>query len=285
MIGAKALRRYWFIFPLLLLALLQLWFLHVGTNARNEVEQFESRLLTAFDSQIYAKGPPDRQQPQRVTSNGRFAYAFLIAGCDPSRPSYRGFLYNVLVAKHIFRAQGSTSDVVLLIRMAANATQSLPHEEERMLKDSGIKFRYLPPPATKETFYSAMMAKFHILNLTEYSRVIYMDADVMPWCNLDYIFLLSEKGIIKDNLVVAWWYEPASGGIFMLKPEMGALNQLHSIVERQQEIVKNQSSWPPFDVVHGWGHEIKPPDNWKTLKGGDGTNWTFQVISQAVGKI
>jgi hypothetical protein len=276
----KAFKRCWLIYPLAFLALVQFHFLCVGSNARGEVERFESRLLTAFYGNrqgVSAELLKGHKVSRSQLTTSRFAYAFLVAGCDPSRPSYRGFLYNVLVAKHVLKAKGSTADVLLMLRMASNATKSLPAEEEQMLRDGGILFRYLPPPDTKETFYSAMMAKFHILNLTEYSRVLYMDADVTPWCNLDYLFVLSEKGVLKENLVIAWWHEPASGGFFMLKPGIGELDALNDVIHRQQVLAKNQSSWPPFDVAKGWGHEIKAPDKWKTLMKGEGTNWTFQV--------
>ena len=43
-------------------------------------------------------------------------------------------------------------------------------------------------------FTQAMLDKFQILDLTEYSRVIFLDSDVIPLCNMDYTFEFSEGG-------------------------------------------------------------------------------------------
>ena len=206
--------------------------------------------------------------------HSRFAYAFLIAGCDPNHPSYLGFLYNVLVSRYILRLKGSAADVVLLIRMKHAKDSSLPAEEERWLHDSGIRVQYLPP-SPEESFYSAMMAKFYILNLTDYSRVLYLDADVLPLCNLDYVFEQSQQGILKENFVVAWWGEPALGAIFMLHPGVGEYERLEEIVAKQKAKARNR--WPPFDEVEGWGHKIEPHDAWITMKRPRDTLWNFQV--------
>jgi hypothetical protein len=221
----------------------------------------------------HSAGSNSHQTPTK----SRFAYAFLIAGCDPiNDPSYRGFLYNVLVSRHVLDMEGSKGDVVLLVRMKnMTLASSLPAEEERWLRESGIRSVYLPPPSTGDSFYSAMMAKFYILNLTEYSRVMYLDADVMPLCNLDYMFELSEQGVLKENLIVSWWSGPSLGAIFMLQPGVGEYQKLNKIVSLQQ--TKAAKNWPPFDEEQGWGHKIELPDEWFAFKHQHGTRWNFQV--------
>jgi hypothetical protein len=272
MAGGKLFHRYrWVLFPIFILVLNELRF-----QVKHERRQLGSSGTSWW---------PDSHSTQRGASQqqSRYAYVFLVAGCNPKNPgAYRGFLYNILVAKHILREEGSKADVVLLLRMVHNVTiTSLPLEDERMLREAGIKLRYLPPPTQQETFYSAMMAKFHILNMTEYARVMYMDADVMPTCNLDYVFQLSEgeNATLKENFVITWNFEPANGGLFMLQPKHGDLEALERIVAEQRASVQNQSMWPPFDVVQGWGHVIQPYDPWQTLMGGKGTNWSFTVRS------
>jgi hypothetical protein len=91
-----------------------------------------------------------------------------------------------------------------------------------------------------------------------------MDADVMPLCNLDYLFELSEQGILKENLIMAGKTEPASGGFFMLRPDAEDYQQLLSIVKRQHDYATKNSSYP-FDHVLGWGHAIQSPDEWVGL--------------------
>ena len=79
------------------------------------------------------------------------------------------------------------------------------------------------------------MDKFEILDLVQYSRVLFLDSDIMPFCNLDYLFHLSDwsNAVLKDNLVFAWRNEPANGGIFMLKPN-------HTDYLNIKEIQRNQ---------------------------------------------
>ena len=103
-----------------------------------------------------------------------------------------------------------------------------------------------------------------------------MDSDVMPVCNLDYIFDLSDgrDPILKENLVVAWTKEPANGGFFMLKPGKGEHHQLQSIIENQRQ--RDQSlPFPHFDETKGWGHQIVPPDSWSTMRGEQRRKWDF----------
>jgi alpha-N-acetylglucosamine transferase len=62
-----------------------------------------------------------------------------------------------------------------------------------------------------------MLDKFRILGMTEYRRVLFLDGDVVPLVNLDYLFELSDPAhtttptILMENLVVAglrtheWW--------------------------------------------------------------------------------
>ena len=48
-----------------------------------------------------------------------------------------------------------------------------------------------------------------------------MDSDIMPLCNLDNLYLLSYEGIFEENMVIAWWNEPATSGRLMLSPRKG----------------------------------------------------------------
>ena len=42
----------------------------------------------------------------------KYAYAFVVGGCDPERPGYRSFVYNILVASRTLQEEGSKADVV-----------------------------------------------------------------------------------------------------------------------------------------------------------------------------
>ncbi len=219
----------------------------------------------------------DSYNVTRHHHQGRHAYAFLVAAVDPNYPFYRGFLYNILVSTRILRQAGSTADVVVMIQMSSKTTLTvLPDEDAEPLHKSNITIRYLQK-TIDESFYSAVMEKFRILELTNYTRVLFMDADLMPYCNLDYLFHLSEgsEAILKPNLITAWMTEPSNAGFFMLQPGEGQFQELWKHIDERDRIGAHLP-YPHFDVVKGFGHEIVPPDHWVTLKGQVGTKWTFQ---------
>eukprot|EP00568_Trieres_chinensis_P013749 CAMPEP_0183295582 /NCGR_PEP_ID=MMETSP0160_2-20130417/3489_1 /TAXON_ID=2839 ORGANISM="Odontella Sinensis, Strain Grunow 1884" /NCGR_SAMPLE_ID=MMETSP0160_2 /ASSEMBLY_ACC=CAM_ASM_000250 /LENGTH=423 /DNA_ID=CAMNT_0025457089 /DNA_START=174 /DNA_END=1445 /DNA_ORIENTATION=- len=222
------------------------------------------------------------QHISHTSPKRRHAYVFLMAGCDPANRDYHGYLYNILSSAHILKESGSKADVVALVRLATKSKHtSLPAEEEEWLRKCGIILKYLPKMKDEESdsFYTATMAKFDVLDLTDYSRVIFLDSDVMPICNLDYVFDLSDgpDAILKENLVIAWKTEPSNAGFFMLKPGPGELRELQQVIATREEKAKNLP-WPPFDEVEGWGHVIKPPDRWQNFRKGGGTKWNFYCV-------
>jgi len=255
---------------------------------------FHSRLTEPFRIPDINDLPESSRSPNEPsTENGpsghslpkkRWAYAFLMAGCDPDVRGHVGYLMNILASSHMLRTSGSEADVVVMVRMSTKSKHdALIVEEEEWLRACGVKIKYLPRMNSEEadSFYSAMLDKFQILDLTEYSRVIFLDSDVIPLCNMDYIFELSEGGrvgngnvTLKENLVVAWKHEPSQGGFFMLRPGIGELAELQEVVRVREEKSRNLT-WPPFDEIDGWGHAIEPHDSWIQFNGKRGRKWDF----------
>lgn len=218
------------------------------------------------------------QQPTR-----KWAYAFLIGGCSETLPQYRGFLYNVIVAAQRFKDIGSKADVILMVQMSTHGNETvLPNHEIRILEAVGVRLHYIPKMAAPvhEVFYSLVKEKFRILNLTEYSRVLFLDADIMPVCNLDYLFELSEptsgEPLLKENVVLSWNKEAANAGLFMLKPDQGDYRLIEEIIRAKEEKAL-QMPFPHWDEVEGWGHKIEAPDFWRSEDGITGTNWTWHA--------
>jgi hypothetical protein len=207
-------------------------------------------------------------------STSPFAYAFVIGGCDPdNESSYQNYLFNILIGAKILKERGSTADVVALFQVSSKAMRTrLPDKDSRLLHALGVYVYYIPQQAAGiESFYRTQLDKFRILGLTQYKRILFLDGDVMPLANLDYLFDFSANGIIQENLVVQGIYEPANGGFFMLEP--GHLQQANDIVQWREQTGK-QSPYPYFDAVVGWGHTLAVDDPWRS-RGETGTNWTF----------
>ncbi|KAL3910487.1 MAG: hypothetical protein SGILL_007670 [Bacillariaceae sp.] len=218
--------------------------------------------------------------PTTSTVPSKYAYMFLIGGIDPNAPGYRGFLYNVMIATYILRTHGSRSDVVLFLQMSTTTTSSaLPNNEEKQLQDLGIKYRYMEKPTTTASFSDIIMEKFRILTLTEYKRVMFLDADVLPVTSLDHYMELSDQedhgqSLLQPNFIVATRGEPANAGLFMVSPHEGDYESLQKIIYYQRESAKSLP-YPHFDKEYGWGHSfIKAKDKWEgTVK--SGIKWGF----------
>jgi alpha-N-acetylglucosamine transferase len=216
----------------------------------------------------------------------KWAYAFVVGGCDSRRPEYRGFLYNIAIAAEILQESGSKADIIALIQMsAATNEKSLPEREAKLLEAMNVKVEYIPKfnHMVHENFYSLMIEKFRILQMTKYSRVIFMDADVMPFCSLDYLFELSEpesgKAKLKENVVISYSNQPAHGGFFMLRPGKGDYDHIQKIIRETEEKSMNLSGPEYWDVVEGWGHKIMPPDRWRSsIPRFTSTNWSWHGV-------
>ena len=228
--------------------------------------------------------PPPYERPYR-----KWAYVYLMGGVHPKKPYYRGYLYNILVSKYILEIHNSTADVVVMVQMSSEAKHlnRLPEMDAKLLREMNIHIHYLPkPPILEDDFYHLQLSKFQILGLTNYSRAFFLDADVMPFCNTDYMFELSEpsqlvgtsptqKPLLKENVILAWKGNPAAGSYFMLKPGVEELNELNMVIARHEEEAR-QLPYPYFDKVRGWGHEIKPPDYWRGFTGWENrTKWEY----------
>mmetsp|Transcript_900 Transcript_900/g.1773 ORF Transcript_900/g.1773 Transcript_900/m.1773 type:complete len:473 (-) Transcript_900:43-1461(-) len=217
----------------------------------------------------------------------KWAYAFLVAGCDPDQPlTYRNYFYNILVAANLLH-QKSTSettnnrmtDIIVMIQFtkASNATE-LPLSELQWLQtripnnpNRKLRIQYLPSPI-RDNFYNAQLEKFRILEFEEYSRILYLDSDVMPLCSLDYLLELSERGVLKPNVVLAGFTEPASGGFFLLEPGPGYYKELLEIIETREATV----GW---NKTLGWG--VVMDQEWRGIPLKEGQTprhskeWTF----------
>jgi hypothetical protein len=229
----------------------------VKSDKQQLSSQNRSAAATIGDNAVSSSPPPNR--PHR-----KWAYAFLMAGVDVRFPSYKGIFYNVLVSAEILK--DSKADIIVMVQMSRRSQSSkLTDEEESHLRSMNVKIHYLDVPK-EQNFYQIQFEKFRILDFyTNYTRVIYMDGDVMPYCSLDYMFELSEpedqtaKAPLKGNVILTWSQEPSHGGFFMLQPKEGDFDLVQAIIKRREK--EAVESGVLFDLEKGWGHVITPPDH------------------------
>jgi len=214
-----------------------------------------------------------------ASTGSPYAYVFMLWGCDPDEPkSFKGSFANILIAAKLLRSYGSQADIVAIFKVKYESPyELLAEEDERLLSALNVQFRYLPKTPDKKG-YAVFLNKFHVYSMTEYQRVLFLDTDVLPMTNLDYIFELSvgKNAILKENVVVPGYMEPSNAGFFMIKPNATAYEDISRLIEWRCDA---DGSLKPLDPVIGWGHQIQPPDLWEDNKS-TGTNWTF--VSKSV---
>lgn len=209
-----------------------------------------------------------------ATNSSKFAYAYVVGGCDPDKPAYRYYIYDILISTYIQRQDGSSADVVVFFQLMFDSKfEELPEEDIRLLRALDIQYQYIPK-RKEQSFYRINLEKFRILDMTEYHRVLFMDSDILARNSLDYLFKLSMEGVIKENLVFRGSREPANGGLFMLAPKPGGYKRIQEIIHQTEERRKRLDQWN-WDEKRGWGHFIEDNDAWVLLSGMNGTHWAF----------
>ena len=226
-------------------------------------------------------------------------YVYVIGGCDPRRPAYRGYIYNILINSYIQQQQQQQATKIIIIIKSSSFYKTdtivyfqlihsiddevLPDVDVDALRNAGIIIHYIPKNHD-ESFYNIMLSKFVVLSLVEYDRVMFVDGDVTITNNLDYLFLLSTPtlvsfdddsggnstgSIIKENVVFQGIDEPFNGGLFMVSPGVGDYDEILDIIANTRERGR-------FDIVKGFGHALNDDDQWTTLvRNRQGHLWDF----------
>jgi len=228
--------------------------------------------MTIFDHDNSVVTPAVRSLPV----NSKFTYSFVIGGCNPANPdTYQNYLFNIAVATKNLRELASSADIVAFLQLSQESPTDVKLEEiteAHLLLRMGVHVFAIPSQASgMESFYRTQLDKFRIPSLTQYERVLFMDGDVMPLANLDYLFEMSSNGTLQENVFVQGIFEPANGGFFLLRPT--GVDDIQRIIERREEAAR-ELKHPHFDPIVGWGHSFANHDMWKGEEQ-QGTNWTF----------
>jgi len=209
-----------------------------------------------------------------------YAYCFLLGAIHETQTAYVGFMYNIMISVHILRRLGSTADFVVWTQLSSKSTlERLPDDVSTLLGRMDIKIRELPKP-TADSFAQIVYEKFRPLQMTEYRRVMFLDGDLMPLVNMDYIFRISEQGaesLLRPNMIFATRGEPANAGWFVLEPREGDFEKLHGVIDRQRE-EGLKLPYPHFSKSRGWGHDFeKEGDFWESIRFNK-TKWQFWAV-------
>lgn len=222
-------------------------------------------------------------QEQRPQSACLYAYAWLIGSIHEDKKAYKGFIFNILIAAKILREKGSKADFVLWAQLSPQSKLKgrLPEEDTRLLRELGVEIRMLDT-VEYESFAQIVYEKFRVLTMTEYKRVLFMDADIMPRTSLDYLFHLSvtddgSSPLLRPNLMLATRGEPCNTGLFMVEPSNAGWKLLKDTIERQHE-EGAKIPYPHFDKDVGWGYSfMENADPWQSVRIEKGWKWSYHA--------
>jgi Alpha-N-acetylglucosamine transferase len=226
--------------------------------------------------------PPNSSLALAEKHRSPYAYVWVLGGIREDTFGYKGFLWDVLISANLLRKFGSKADFCIFVRLSPTSKlDDLPLEDRRLLEALGIRITLLEKPQ-HESFGQLVFDKFLTINMTDYKRVMFLDADVVPVTNLDYIFHLSDPDstdlptVIKPNMITASLGEPCNTGIFMVEPSKEGFEQYQYAVDRQRERAKTLP-YPYFDNIIGWGHNFTHHgDSWQAVNRRS-TKWVFHA--------
>ena len=99
---------------------------------------------------------------------------------------------------------------------------------------------------------NTVLTKLHIFRLTQYEKIIFLDADVLPVRPLSHLFALPhEFSAVPD----VGWPDIFNSGVLVLSPGEDKFNEL-------RELLKSKGSWDGGDqgLLNEWRGE-----NWNRL--------------------
>lgn len=232
----------------------------------------------------------------RLSTSNSWAYVFLLADCDPSQPfpAYRGLLYNIIAATYVLKYDNShmstRADILVMVQLSYRSPMvALLPTEEALLRRMGIHCRYLSKPTHKPTFYELVKAKFQLWDLfetTQYTKLLFLDGDVLPFCNLDYLLENSaapptttaatavsststtENTIprLRSTVLHAMYEDPVNAGLFVLsKPD--------PIAKQKQPYSEALEYWN--ETTKQWGSIPASAVDYRLWDGTSGSGWDF----------
>jgi hypothetical protein len=150
----------------------------------------------------------------------------LMAGINPYESQsvknyvcYLGYLIHLAAVRFLLDVSGSTMDFNILFRIQHGLpNNTLPVTQQEFFSKLRMNIIFLPQKADG-SWKSFTMEKFHVLRFHEYKRIFFIDADVLPICDLTHYFNMSDQGIFAPNVIFAFNNEPSNAGLFLISPE------------------------------------------------------------------
>ncbi|XP_020576878.1 UDP-glucuronate:xylan alpha-glucuronosyltransferase 1-like isoform X2 [Phalaenopsis equestris] len=152
------------------------------------------------------------------------------------------YVCGAIVAAQSIRLAGSTRDLVILV----DETISSHHRDG--LEEAGWKVRTIQrirnPKAERDAYNEWNYSKFRLWQLTEYDKIIFIDADLLILRNIDFLFAMPEITAIGNNATLF------NSGVMVIEPSnctfdllMDHINEIESYNGGDQGYLNEIFTW------------------------------------------
>ncbi|URE09433.1 Glycosyl transferase family 8 [Musa troglodytarum] len=185
----------------------------------------------AYDASKLADGP--------VNPRRREAYATVLHSSDT-------YVCGAIILAHSIIRTGSTRDLVLL------HDKSIPDDKLRALAAAGWTLREIDrirnPHAQKDSYNEYNYSKLRLWQLTDYHRVVFIDADILVLRNLDLLFRFPQISATGNDGVIF------NSGVMVIEPSHCTFKAL--MARREDVISYNGGDQGFLNEAFVWWHRL-----------------------------
>ncbi|KAL3835093.1 hypothetical protein ACJIZ3_009829 [Penstemon smallii] len=172
---------------------------------------------------------------------------------DPKREAYATVLHSAQVyvcgaiaAAQSIRMAGSTRDLVILV------DDTITDYHRTGLQAAGWKIhtiqRIRNPKAEKDAYNEWNYSKFRLWQLTDYDKIIFIDADLLILRNIDFLFEFPEISAIGNNATLF------NSGVMVIEPSNCTFNLLMDHINEIESYNGGDQGY--LNEVFTWWHRI-----------------------------
>ncbi|KAK4487517.1 hypothetical protein RD792_005833, partial [Penstemon davidsonii] len=172
---------------------------------------------------------------------------------DPKREAYATVLHSAQVyvcgaiaAAQSIRMEGSTRDLVILV------DDTITDYHRTGLQAAGWKIhtiqRIRNPKAEKDAYNEWNYSKFRLWQLTDYDKIIFIDADLLILRNIDFLFEFPEISAIGNNATLF------NSGVMVIEPSNCTFNLLMDHINEIESYNGGDQGY--LNEVFTWWHRI-----------------------------
>ncbi|WOK96548.1 UDP-glucuronate:xylan alpha-glucuronosyltransferase 3 [Canna indica] len=164
------------------------------------------------------------------------------------------YVCGAIAAAHSIRSSGTARDLVILV------DEAVSRRDRTGLEAAGWKVRTIRrirnPKAKRDAYNEYNYSKFRLWQLTDYDKIVFIDADLLVLRNIDFLFALPEISAAGNDGTIF------NSGLMVVEPSNCTFGLL---MDRIEEITSyNGGDQGYLNEIFTWWHRV--PRNMNALK-------------------